>query len=64
MMFVWGQFVAEGHAAERYALISTRDPEVQTVLEADLRAIGAPLAVAPTAISPFPRACGAIFSRD
>ena len=42
MMFVWGQFIAEGHAAAGYALISTRDPEVQAVLEADLRAIDAP----------------------
>ena len=42
MMFVWGQFLAEGHAAEQFALISTRDPEVQRVLEADLRSIGAP----------------------
>jgi intein/homing endonuclease len=40
--FVFGQYIAEGHAADRYALISVRDPEVQHELEQSLHDLEIP----------------------
>ena len=39
---VLGQYVAEGHSADRFSLISVRDPQVQIVLEEALRSIDLP----------------------
>lgn len=39
---VLGQYVAEGHGADRFCLISTREAEVQTVLENALNKTGVP----------------------
>ncbi|GBF06976.1 UvrABC system protein B, uvrB [Deinococcus aerius] len=41
LALVFGQYVAEGHSAEQFALISARDPEVQGQLEVALRALDA-----------------------
>ncbi len=40
--FVFGQYIAEGHAAGRYALISVRNPEVQHELEQSLLTLEIP----------------------
>ncbi|SEJ38372.1 Excinuclease ABC subunit B [Deinococcus reticulitermitis] len=39
---LFGQYVAEGHSAEHFALISARDPEVQAHLTRSLEELGAP----------------------
>ena len=45
----WGQYVAEGHSADRFSLISTREAAVQEALEDALSSVGIPFSVVPTA---------------
>ena len=42
LCLVLGQYLAEGHSADRFSLISTRDAEVQNALDAALRESGIP----------------------
>lgn len=42
LMVLFGQYVAEGHSAERFSLISTREAEAQNILEQALQSRAVP----------------------